>query len=635
MDIPSMNPIPQGPVQRSPAGVPDLILNVPPRPQAPAQQAPQAPAAMPHQAPAQAVIQHSTQNIMNALLEMHMAPTPQNQQIAQSLANYGHPVNKSTMQLVQQSLSRLSDKSGAAIEAAIILLMKDLPVNDRNVAALKQLMNGQPLPQQLQNLPKDLGPLAQQLQSPVMQQAATQAPVPSQAQALPTAQNPGTNTPLPGTTLLPATPSTPALPGQTGTATALPGQTPSTANALGQAPPTVIALPGATPQAAAQSSAVQQMAGQAQVVENRGDTSKTSGQDSAQQINALQTTNRSQSVQAPQGASAQTQAPAQSTAPQTTAPAVQHNPGQAIEAQGLQLHLAGQDMAPIEKVGPGAPQAALMTEDQYQQLLKLLENIQQVASRLGESMALKQFQQLPTQHQQIIQLTGLLETRTEEFWVLFSKTFPGLARKVQGLLQDDGLDLFTKLAQLIEGSQGELSADLQHLGDSEKAKLLTALLQLLEQTGFQVEKVHANLVGRELLTQNAPIHCIPLTIHANQEQYPAELFIEHDQDSPYRSADGQAPMKITLTLETKNLGRVAIDLSTLKKDMNVDLQVLNRRVQQIVQERLDQLKFKLEQHTWDVQQINCRINPELETRQTMLLPQKRVVRSLQRIEGIV
>jgi hypothetical protein len=633
MDIPSMNPIPQGPIQRSPAGVPDLILNVPPRPQAPAQQ-PQAPAAMPHQAPAQAVIQHSTQNIMNALLEMHMAPTPQNQQIAQSLANYGHPVNKATMQLVQQSLTKLSDKSGAAIDAAIILLMKDLPVNDRNVAALKQLMNGQPLPQQLQNLPKDLGPLAQQLQSPAMQQAATQTRVPTPA--VPTAPNPGTNAPVPDTPLLPATPSPPTLPGQTGTPAALPGQGQATPAALpGQTAPSVIALPGAPPQAAAQSSAVQQMAGQAQVIENRGDTSKTSGQDSAQQINALQTTNRSQSVQAPQGTTAQTQAPTQNAVPQATAPAVQHNPGQAIEAQGLQLHLAGQDMAPIEKVGPGGPQAALMTEDQYQQLLKLLENIQQVASRLGDSMALKQFQQLPVQHQQIIQLTGLLETRTEEFWVLFSKSFPGLARKVQGLLQDDGLDLFTKLAQLIEGNQGELAADLQHLGDSEKAKLLTALLQLLEQTGFQVEKVHANLVGRELLTQNAPIHCIPLTIHANQEQYPAELFIEHDQDSPYRSADGQAPMKITLTLETKNLGRVAIDLSALKKDMNVDLQVLNRRVQQIVQERLDQLKYKLEQHTWEVQQINCRVNPELETRQTMLLPQKRVVRSLQRIEGVV
>jgi hypothetical protein len=590
---------------------------------------------MPHQAPAQAVIQHSTQNIMNALLEMHMAPTPQNQQIAQSLANYGHPVNKATMQLVQQSLSRLSDKSGAAIDAAIILLMKDLPVNDRNVAALKQLMNGQPLPQQLQNLPKDLGPLVQQLQTPAMQQAATQTPVPASPQAVPPA-NPGLSAAVPGTGLLPTAPSTPAAAGQATTTAALPGQAaPAAALPPGQTAPTVIALPGATPQAAAQSSAVQQMAGQAQVVENRGDTSKTSGQDSAQQINALQTSNRSQSVQVPQGQTAQTQAPTQSTPPQASAPAVQHNPGQAIEAQGLQLHLAGQDMAPIAKVGPGGGPAALMTEDQYQQLLKLLENIQQVASRLGDSMALKQFQQLPAQHQQIIQLTGLLETRTEEFWVLFSKSFPGLARKVQGLLHNDGLDLFTKLAQLIEGSQNELAADLQHLGDSEKAKLLTALLQLLEQTGFQVEKVHANLVGRELLTQNAPIHCIPLTIHANQEQYPAELFIEHDQDSPYRSADGQAPMKITLTLETKNLGRVAIDLSALKKDMNVDLQVLNRRVQQIVQERLDQLKFKLEQHTWEVQQIHCRVNPELETRQTMLLPQKRVVRSLQRIEGVV
>ncbi|HEY9841980.1 MAG TPA: hypothetical protein V6D23_16065, partial [Candidatus Obscuribacterales bacterium] len=143
--------------------VPDLILDAPQNRTPTAQ--PQAPSTTgPYQAPAQAVISQVYQDMTSALMEMGMSPTPQNQQMASLLAGYGNAVNTQTMGVLRQAMAQLSDKSPASLEAAVILLSKDLPVNDQTVNAIKQLLNGQPLPAQLQNLPKEMATLLQQLQ---------------------------------------------------------------------------------------------------------------------------------------------------------------------------------------------------------------------------------------------------------------------------------------------------------------------------------------------------------------------------------------------------------------------------------------------------------------------------------------
>lgn len=134
------------------------------------------------------------------------------------------------------------------------------------------------------------------------------------------------------------------------------------------------------------------------------------------------------------------------------------------------------------------------------------------------------------------------------------------------------LDLFSKLAQLIETNQEQLKEQLKHVaGDAEKQQLLQTLRNLLEQVGFQVDKVHSNLMAREMLTQNLPVHCIPLMVHADKEAYPAELYIQQDYNprEPKQGPDSERPLKLTLTLETHNLGRVSVDLTSLKSDLTL------------------------------------------------------------------
>lgn len=709
MEVPGLNPLqgrlPPGPIgpEATPKGVPDLILNAPAgRTAAPP---PQAPAQAPFQAPAQAIIQHSVQNIMNALLEMGAHPSQQNQSIAQNLANYGHPVSNQTLQIVQNALAGLPDRSAATIEAAVVLLTQDLPVNSQTVMAIKQFMNGQPLPQQMQNLPKEVGVLLQQMQSlPALPTGATALPAgqtanalalpPGQAgaaqvsaaQGMQTGTTPGAVLALPagqtgaalptsgasaavvqgaqtatGAALAPpAAAGTTALPVATTGAGAIPTSSPSASSppvlpgtpgaAGGALPPTgglspaqaqvVIATPMGMAQVAAQSSVVQQAAGQAQAIENRSDSvNKVSEQSTALKIQAMQTTEtRQQALEAVN--------PAQSGKPNSQGLNVNLPMQQAYSQQEqkaleqLYLYLtAGGDLSPIEKVGPGGKAQVMSPDEGLYRMIKLLGEILQLSGHLSENMQIKDYQQLFIQHQQVIQLTGLMEQKMHEFQQLFHKAFPELAKQIQGLLHQDGLDLFSKLAQLIETNQEQLKEQLKHVaGDAEKQQLLQTLRNLLEQVGFQVDKVHSNLMAREMLTQNLPVHCIPLMVHANKEAYPAELYIQQDYDprEPKQGPDSERPLKLTLTLETHNLGRVSVDLTSLKSDLSLNLKVLTRRVKILVDERIEQLQRKIEkQGNYQVAHLTCVVEPDLETRQSMLLPAKRTVRSLQRIEGVV
>jgi len=632
---------------------------------------------------------------MNALLEMGAQPSQQNQTIAQNLANYGHPVSNQTLQIVQNALAGLPDRSPATIEAAVVLLTQDLPVNSQTVMAVKQFMNGQPLPQQMQNLPKDVGVLLQQMQGlPTLPTGTAALPAGQTALALPPGQAGATQGALAGTTpgavlALPAGQTGGAVPASVGSASSLPTQTaqiatgaalatapvaasttalptvntaPTTANTTlavpavpagtvpqagtlpaggltGQVMPTALATPQGMAQVAAQSSVVQQAAGQSQAIENRSEGfNKVSEQSTALKIQAMQTTETRQqaleAVNTVQGGKSSSQG---LNINQPMQQAYSQQEQKALES--LYLYLTGGDLSPVEKIGPGGKAQVMSPDEGIYRMIKLLGEILQLSGHLSENMQLKDYQQLFIQHQQVIQLTGLMEQKMHEFQQLFHKAFPELAKQIQGLLHQDGLDLFSKLAQLIEANQEQLKEQLKHVtGDAEKQQLLQTLRSLLEQVGFQVDKVHSNLMAREMLTQNLPVHCIPLMVHANKESYPAELYIQQDYDprDPRQGPDGERPLKLTLTLETHNLGRVSVDLTSLKTDLSLNLKVLTRRVKILVDERIEQLQRKIEkQGNYQVAHLTCVVEPDLETRQSMLLPAKRTVRSLQRIEGVV
>ncbi|MBF2051838.1 MAG: hypothetical protein IGS03_00060 [Candidatus Sericytochromatia bacterium] len=665
MEIPGMNPLQNRPIvpgQQGQAGVPDLILDGP-KGRIPAEAAQQqaAPTQAPYQAPQQAIVQQSAQNMTAALMEMNIPPTPQNLQMAQLLVSYGHAVNSHTMGVVRQAMQGLSDKDPATMEAVLILLTRDLPVNPRTVAAIQQFMNGQPLQQQLQQLPRELGSLLQQMQQTAQGQlpqtaAATQTAAqaaPQTATQTPTAPNTATATPAGQTAQSAATVSTPPGTAPTATATAaLPGN-PAAAATAALNPAATAAAQQVNPQAAAQTvaqniqsgqtlvqaaplaAAAQQFAGQAQALENKSDgLSRIADKSTAQRVNM---------DQAQQGEVKAVTAINDKASASQSGLVSQHLPSQQRDNESLRqlyLYLQHQDPETLEalKQSLRAPQLQSPQEAALQ-LIKVLQNLAQLAGHLSENMQLHQFQQLGLQHQQIIQLTGLLEAELKQFHQIFGRAFPSLADRVLQLLQHDSQDMFGRLAQLIDENQAQLKAQGLLPGNSdEQTQLLALLRQLLEQVGLQVEKVQAHLGAREMLSQTLPCHCIPLMVHFKGQAHPAELYIQQDYDpeDPNSGPDPNRPLKVTLTLETHHLGRVAVDLSTLKEDLMLDLKVLTRRVKLAMDERLDQLRHRVENESgYSVSQMHCRVVPDLESRQSMLLPPKRNVYSLRRVEGVV
>lgn len=646
MDIPGMNPLQNRmivPGQTQPAGpqpaVPDLILDSPRTPVA----QPQQPAAttMPFQAPAQAVVQAVMQDMTAALMEMGMSPTPQNQQMAQLLAGYGHGVNQQTMGILRQAVAPLPDKSAATLEAAVVLLTKGLPVTEQNVMAIKQFMNSQSLPQQLQNLPKDLGSLLQQLQQTAQTAVPTPAALPPAqgttvaAQALPAGQVPSQAAPAQGQPQGGVQQLGAQLGVQAGAQIGAQGAQQISQQAAQQINQAVQSGQSMI-QAAPTSAVVQQAAGQAQAVQTGADGSlRVNERSTAQKVDVPDLSQ--DTLKAVKEVSGQQGQASQSAQVSQHLPSARQNDQQSLSQ--LFLHLQGGDMAPIDKVMPGVAGSAQSPEEAVFQLLKVMQQLGQISSHLAENMQLHDYKQLYIQHQQIQQLTGLLESKLQEFHQLFAKAFPELSSEVQKLLQQDGQDMFSKLAQLLDENQTRLQEKLRLPGSEDaQNQVLSTLRQLMEQVGVQVEKIQAHMVAREMLSQNLPIHVVPIMVHAHGEAYPAEIYVQQDYDpeDPRQGPDSGRPFKLTLTLETKNMGRVSVDLATLKDDMSLDLKVQTRRIKLVVDERIQDLKTRLEtEGDYRLSHLGCQVVPELESRQSMLLPAKRNIRSLRRVEGVV
>lgn len=569
MEIPGLNPAGRQPIAPQQQGVPDLILDVPKR----SQQSPLSQSIAPHQAPQQAVVQHNLQSLTHALTEMNIPPTAQNIQIAQSLVNYGLPVNQASMQFVQQMLAHMPDKSAATVEAIVVLMANDKAVSPESVRAMKQLMNGQALPEQLQHLQKDLSQLANQLRSPQAQAQLQQEVKVSQA----ILQN--------------------------------------------------------TQMGAATNSAVQQSAGQAQVIENRVDGQlKLQNQTTAEKIQQIESAPKQ--VQA-------TDAKAENTQKQANVQNAQPLPqqGSQRELEALHIHLNkgdnSEDILDQQKMIQENRLKNITPEQLTKAFVRQLLELNQLLEQLTQQMTLRNFNNLATQQGQLVQLVGILQYKLNEFREMFKKLFPDLSYQALEEVDLAGMDMFSRLAHLIDEGNDVIRAQLKYAAQGLTAEQMqSAIRAALEQIGVAIEMLHAHLGAREILVPNQQALVIPFAVSANGELYPAELKIEYDQERS-RSEDGEVPTKISLTLETKTLGRVGVSLSSLKKDLSINLKVVTRRVKLMVEERLDQLQNKLEKESFQVSYVNCRVEPDFETRQSMLIPPRQRSRSLRRVEGIV
>lgn len=128
----------------------------------------------PNAPPATTIIKEARANLLDVLNEMKLPPTQQNFQAAQSLMTYQQPVNPQTIQLVRKAMVGLPDQSPQTSDAVVVLLANRLPATPDNVAAVRQLLTGQPLTQQVRELEAAIARLQHQI-GQVVPQAVQQA----------------------------------------------------------------------------------------------------------------------------------------------------------------------------------------------------------------------------------------------------------------------------------------------------------------------------------------------------------------------------------------------------------------------------------------------------------------------------
>lgn len=125
---------------------------------------------------------------------------------------------------------------------------------------------------------------------------------------------------------------------------------------------------------------------------------------------------------------------------------------------------------------------------------------------------------------------------------------------------------------------------------------------------------------------------VPFYQWRDQQPMPGELLVETD-DNPSFQAAGFA--QVTLAVDTRNLGRMTIDFTTVRGHLSVKLEVQDQATKQFLERGLPDLRHRLTFRTpYQVATIQCS-----ETGQTraisVLLPRRRDLRKLGRAIGVI
>lgn len=141
------------------------------------------------------------------------------------------------------------------------------------------------------------------------------------------------------------------------------------------------------------------------------------------------------------------------------------------------------------------------------------------------------------------------------------------------------------------------------------------------------------LLAQQLLVRNPNTSVyVPFYQWRDQQPMPGELLVETD-DNPSHQAAGFA--QVTLAVDTRNLGRMTIDFTTVRGHLSVKLEVQDQTTKQFLERGLPDLRHRLTFRTsYQVATIQC-----TETGQSraisVLLPRRRDLRKLGRAIGVI
>lgn len=500
---------------------------------------------LPDQAPQKPVISRNQQSFQNLLVEIGVPNTPQNNQLAQTLANYGQPINKNTMNQVANTLGNIMQQGPANIEAGVILLINNMPVNAKSIDSVKQMLTGGGLSQNLLVLNKDLQKLidnvkdkdfvknleskiqAKQSNSPEIQNEFSEKKQVNDESVKPLKQLPQNSN---------------------------------------------------------------------QKIEETGLVKKNPFEEEFQEENQDTTQNNFYSND-------------------SSKKSVKN---ESSKNQTFSLVNIDSETVNIQQ----NPKTIVNN------LVNKAEKLSTTLNNLLSIDVLKNPANFPQQINLLKKHFADLEVDIEEIKEILESSFPELKEEVK--TEDE--NIFTNLLKMVfdDGKQEVKKA---------KAKLqannLNFEMELIKNLTDAAKSISSNVTGRELLTKNQECMCIPLAIPFNNKIYDVEIMINREDKSTKKAEVGEVPLKIQLAIQTHNMGKVGVDISNLKKDLQINLSVDDINIKNAVSKKLHDLQSQLNELPFDVKPVTCNVNPKPDESTSLLLPQKYKVMSMNRIQGIV
>lgn len=471
----------------------------------------------------------TTQSFSSLLKEIGLPDTKENNQLANVLANYGQPVNKQTMTQISRQLAPLMQKGVPSIEAGVILLMNNIKVNPKNAEAVKQLLTGGGMSQNLLVLNKDLKKMLDKLNDSDF-----------------------------------------------------------------------------TTELSKKVSLKQTMSS-----ENKTEKIEEKKPNEENDVNKLQKTkNQEEPVQEVRKI---IKGEKDEKDNQTSDNNHQQQPKieqQKIETKALNL-IRTEDLPPKMVV---------------ENLTNNVQKLSNVVNNLLTIDVLKNPALFPQQISMLKKLFSDFEFGIEDLKELIETNFPELKNNYDEE-ETSFIDLLQNLFQnneksdkITKNSQKQINSDLTQ--------------ELMNELNETTESTTNELVARQILTKSEECMCIPIPINVNGILYNTEIMVRREDNSNKKSEVGEVPLKITLAIDTKNLGMVGVDISNLKKDLQILLSVNNQNSKSKIDKKLRVLESNLKKLPFDLKPLSCALNTNQIQKNSILLPNKYKVMSLNRIEGV-
>lgn len=136
---------------------------------------------------------------------------------------------------------------------------------------------------------------------------------------------------------------------------------------------------------------------------------------------------------------------------------------------------------------------------------------------------------------------------------------------------------------------------------------------------------------RMLADQTNPAQYLPFFVWRDAQPMPAELLVQSEGGG----SEGAAPfMRVTLAVETKNMGRVTVDLTYVRDHLSGKFEVTDEKIKKVVDARLVLLRQRLAACPYNVDLLGCQDVGNARA-VSALLPKRRDLKKLSRAQGIL